>query len=87
MAKFNKHKEVLSFHMYMWNKWSKKECETVFGDLADHIWDKWVRYCAKTDSIVAPALMVMNVDEHNLDKLINRACEVYEGRKNIEQIQ
>ena len=81
MSKFNQNKEVLSFHMYMWNKWSKKECEIVFGDLADHIWDKWVYYCAETNSMVAPALMVMNVDEDNLDKLINRACELYDGRK------
>ena len=81
MAKFNQNKEVLSFHIYMWNKWSKEECETVFGDLADHIWDKWVDYCSETNSTTAPALLVRDLDEDNLDKLINRACELYDGRK------
>ena len=32
---------VSSFFYYMWNRWSKAECETVFGNMAGHFWAKW----------------------------------------------
>ena len=36
----NANKEVLSFHMYMWNMWSKEECALVFNGNPDT--DDWV---------------------------------------------
>ena len=32
---------VSSYFYYMWNRWSKVECETVFGNMAGHFWAKW----------------------------------------------
>ena len=32
---------VSSFFYYMWNRWSKAECKTVFGGMAGHFWAKW----------------------------------------------
>lgn len=29
---------VSSFFYYMWNRWSKTECETVFGSMSGHFW-------------------------------------------------
>lgn len=34
--------EVTAFMHYMFNKWNKSECLTLFGkDLGQHIWNKW----------------------------------------------
>ena len=87
----NANKEVLSFHMYMWNMWSKEECALVFNGnpdtddwvytLGHHIWNKWIDYCDEVGSIAAPSLMIRDLSEDNLDKLVKRACKLYDGRK------
>ena len=83
-------KEVLSYHIYMWNAWCKEECAHVFNkpsqewkySLGEHIWNEWCRFCEKHGSKYAPADMVSELDESTLQKIIDRACELYEGRKN-----
>ena len=87
----NANQEVLSFHIYMWNMWSKEECALVFNDnpdtddwvytLGHHIWNKWIDYCDKVGATAAPSLMIRDLDSVNLDKLVKRACELYNGRK------
>ena len=82
MTRYNQNNEVLSFHIYMWNKWSMDECKKIFENVSDHIWNKWCRYCDEVGATAAPSLMIRDLDSINLDKLINRACELYDGRKN-----
>lgn len=83
-------KETLSYHIYMWNKWSKNECAKIFNakdqewqySLGEHIWNKWQEYVKDVGQIAAPSLCVANFDEQTLYKIIDRACELYVGRKN-----
>lgn len=87
--KFDSDNAVLSFHIYMWNTWSKEECIIVFNSkgqeykysLAEHIWNKWIDWCKQVGSTAAPSMVVCNLDTENLNKLIDRACEIYDGRK------
>ena len=83
-------KEVLSFSIYMWNMWSQSECGIIFNapgqewqySLGEHIWNKWTQYVKSVGPIVAPSMMVANLDETNLNKIIERACNFYVGRAN-----
>ena len=83
--------ETLSYHIYMWNTWNRDECANIFnGDgqeweysLGEHIWSKWVDYCNRVGATAAPSLMVANLSEGILNKLIERACTLYDGRKNL----
>jgi hypothetical protein len=84
----NERKEVLSFMIYMWNKWSINECAVIFNgadntkdqtwcwSLGEHIWDKWREYNHSVERFVA------NIDENCLNKIVERACSLYCGRKN-----
>lgn len=82
-------KETLSYCIYMWNKFSEKECATIFNDegqefqysLGEHIWKVWKRCVDTVGSDGAPALMVASLDEDTLYRIIDRACELYIGRK------
>ena len=74
---------VLSYAIYMANAWSPNEATTIFGPvLGKHIFDKWVSYIDVHGMHGASMKLVYELDEMNLDKLVNRACELYEGRKN-----
>lgn len=83
-------KEVLSYHIYMWNKWGEQEAARVFNNpgqewqysLGQHIWGIWLKHCDRVGSTAAPSLMVRDLDEDNLQKLVSRACELYNGRRN-----
>ena len=74
----------------MWNKWNKEEAASVFNNpgqdweysLGEHIWNKWLDYCGNVGATAAPSMMVMSLDEGNLNKLIQRACTLYNGRRN-----
>lgn len=88
--KFNQNNEVLSFFMYMWNKFSIDECKLLFnsdGDdweysLGEHIWNMWEKDCYRSGATAVPAELVAELDEKNLNKIIQRACELYDGRNN-----
>lgn len=90
MTNYSAVKETLSYHIYMWNMWSKAECGIIFNEpgqewqysLGEHIWDKWCNYCDKVGATAAPSMMVANLDETNLKKIIDRACNFYVGRAN-----
>lgn len=37
--KYQAENSVSSFFYYMWNAWSKEECEIVFGGMCKHFWE------------------------------------------------
>lgn len=88
----NNRKEVLSFMIYMWNRWSKSECAIVFNgednsrdeswlfSMGEHIWNKWVDFCESYGTMGSAERLVAELDEGNLNKLIERACSLYCGR-------
>lgn len=83
-------KETLSYCIYMWNRFNQSECVKIFNQpgqeykysLAEHIMKKWERCCERAGRDGAPALMVAELDEDTLYQIIDRACELYIGRKN-----
>lgn len=87
---FNANNEVLSFFIYMWNRFDKQECMTIFGSdpdygLGAHVWDKWTAARTKYPTVydgAAIAIMVGDLDAENLNLLVRRACELYNGRHN-----
>ena len=75
--------ETLSYMIYMANKWSPNEAKRVFGeDLGKHVWDKYEEYCESSGMYGAYARLVFELSNDNLDLLLRRACELYDGRKN-----
>ena len=86
--------EALSYAIYMANKWNINECALVFNStynagtesfkfsLAEHIWNKYVEYYDDYGMYGAPMKLLYELDDNNLKKLLDRACELYDGRKN-----
>ena len=71
---------VSSFFYYMWNYWgSKEECRNVFSSDSSHLWEKW---CAlfKADSHGAVERFYAELSQNNQKLLVERACEIYNGR-------
>lgn len=73
--------DVSSFFYYMWNKWSKEECEIAFaGHDWMHFWNKW---CTAYDLMQGPRgaaeLFYMGLSETYRDILVKRATECYDG--------
>ena len=88
-------KEVLSFMIYMWNRWCMSEAAIVFNNstvdapnwnfsLGQHIWNKWLDFCNNYGTMGAAERLVAELDESNLNKLVERACSLYCGRKSIK---
>ena len=72
---------VLSYAIYMANAWSKSEAITIWGKmLGEHIWNKWVSYNELYGTHAASMKLVYELDNTNLEKLVERANELYEGR-------
>ena len=88
-------KEVLSFMIYMWNRWCENEAAIVFNgvpryddpnweySIGNHIWNKWIHFCKDYGTMGSAERMVAELDETNLNKLVERACSLYCGRKSI----
>ena len=86
--------EALSYAIYMANKWNINECALVFNGTynagtesfkfsdAEHIWNKYMEYYWKYTMYGAPMRLLYELDDNNLKKLLDRACELYDGRKN-----
>lgn len=88
-------KELLSFMIYIWNRWCKEECAIVFNgkndvdepswtfSLGEHIWNKWMtNYQYLGTSTGCAERLVAELSEDNLQKIIDRACSLYYGRVN-----
>jgi hypothetical protein len=75
--------DVASFFYYMWNAWSRSECETVFaGHGVEHFWSKWTGY-NRNGSYGAVEIFFANLSEGYQDMLVKRATEVYDRRQKI----
>lgn len=90
----NRANEALSYAIYMANRWNEYECSYVFNgysnierddyeySLGHHIWNKYREYCENHGMYGAPMRLLYELDSTNLELLLNRACELYDGRKN-----
>ena len=81
-AKRSNENIVSSFMFYMWNRWGRKECDIVFGDMSGHLWGKWLR-CASGTTHGAAEDFYAELSDENRRKLVDRACLCYDGRQNL----
>ena len=72
--------DTTSFFFYMWNAWSKEECQKAFeGGNWQHFWSKWVGICEAHSVYGAAERFYAELSESNRNKLVSRALEVYDG--------
>ena len=76
--------DVTCYWMYMWNKWTEEECKIAFGNTDyRHFWNKW---CECWDRMGGPhgsaEIFYAELTDHNRDRIVRRAIEVYENEKN-----
>lgn len=77
--------DVSSFMYYMWNHWSEQECKEVWkDDDYSHFWKKWCALSEKYSRFGAAEEFYAELSDHNQDKLVRRALECYERRKQIK---
>jgi hypothetical protein len=82
--KMKEKNDVTSFFYYMWNTWSKSECEEIFsGNDANYIWGKWLSYYANNRLFGATEQFFSNLSENFQDMLVKRATETYNRRSKI----
>lgn len=75
---------VTSFFFYMWNGWgTKEECRHVFGSMSDHFWEKWETLFLRYHEGAAERFYA-ELSPDNRRRLVNRACEVYDGWSRIQ---
>lgn len=73
---------VSSFFFYMWNRWSKEECDCTFGPNAEHFWQKWLEcYERMKGSYGASEEFYKVLSESNRKKLVQRAVRCYNGNR------
>lgn len=75
---------VLSYGIYMMNRWSFDESKYLFGSiLGEHIWNKWMRYMDDFGIYGAPMKLLFELDSTNYELIVERACSLYDGRRNL----
>lgn len=74
----NKENTVSSFFFYMWNAWSKEDCEKIFGWEYLHFWEKWCKFAKDTAWGAAEKYYADLSDSYRV-MLVKRACEIYNG--------
>ncbi len=77
--------------LFLCNKWSKGEANLIFNgsdfdpenwkySMGDHIWNKWLDKCKTNDgSLNCISVFILDLDNANLQKLINRSIEYYKN--------
>ena len=71
--------DVSSFFYYMWNAWSKEECKTVFGNMWEHFWSKWMgAYERMNGPRGAAEVFYAELSKRNRGLLVKRATDVYD---------
>ncbi len=71
---------INTFFYYIWNTWgTQEECQTVFGDMTEHFWPKWKSMSNRLGS-KAFNQFYADLTLENQEKLVTRACQVYNGR-------
>ena len=76
--------DISSFFYYMWNKWGEDECKIVFADSCGgykHYWNKWCYFCDEYGVRSAVDMLYAELDDNNRNKLVARALECYDGRR------
>ena len=73
-------KTVSAYFYYMWNAWSKEECDTVFGSQSRHFWEKW-DYLYRTFHGSAAEHFYAELSPANRRLVVERACELYDGNR------
>lgn len=74
---------VSSFFYYMWNTWSKEECEAIQWTCEpDHIWRKWGEAC-DCGARGAAEKFYMELSDINRQALVERATILYNGRSKV----
>lgn len=69
-------KETLSVAIYLYNRFNLDEAVHVFGKcMGEHIFNKFIE--RNRDML----RFICDIDEENYEKLIERACSIYCGRK------
>ena len=78
--------ETLSVLMYFCNTFNEDECHKLWGDgiygLGEHMHNKFVSLSNSYGAFGAITLFLLDLDSNNYQKVIDRACELYNGRKN-----
>jgi len=77
--KYQAENAVSSFFYYMWNAWSKEECEIVFGGMHKHFWEKWSSLAGK-GIFGAAERFFAELSEKYQSQLVERAVMLYDGR-------
>ena len=82
--------ETLSVLMYFCNIFNEHECYVLWGDgkysLGDHMFKKYISYSKMYGSFGAIIAFLLDLDSVNYQKVIDRACELYNGRKNLKYV-
>lgn len=79
--------DIASFFYYMWNAWGEDECRAAFEQATcgwQHLWNKYCQYSAENGRYGAAEEFFANLDEKNQKLLVNRALEMYNGKKRIK---
>lgn len=74
--------DATSLMFYMWNRWCLEECKIVFKDGDwNHFWNKWCGYNSEYGRFGAVEDFYASLTNDNRDKLVKRACEMYDGSR------
>ena len=74
--------QATSLFFYMWNCWSKEECQKAFADGDyNHFWNKWCGLSEQYGRFGAVEHFYAELTNDNRDKLVKRACEMYDGSR------
>ena len=74
--------KATSLLFYMWNRWCLEECKIVFKDGDwNHFWNKWCGYNSEYGRFGAVEDFYASLTNDNRDKLVRRACEMYDGSR------
>lgn len=74
--------DATSLLFYMWNRWCLEECKIVWKDGDwNHFWNKWCGYNSEYGRFGAVEDFYASLTNDNRDKLVRRACEMYDGSR------
>lgn len=76
--------DISSFLYYMWNAWNEEECKVAFAKSKcgyQHLWDKWENLRSRNARFGAVEEFYAELDAENQFLLVERALELYDGRK------
>lgn len=78
--------ETLSVIIYFFNKFNEDEAYHIWGggpySLGEHMFNKFKNFMSTYGPYGAPAMFLCELDSENYQKVVDRACELYNGRKN-----